>query len=112
MLSEDTKLVRINEKLSKYNIRMSWASYNLRNYEPCLYKINSDNLGIYSIYEGIKFHITVRVENNRVIFFIDNLCDNIFQTPFSLKTFILILREISNDLDYCSRLGLIVPEYK
>ena len=72
MLSNDTKLQRINEKLGQIGAKLQWCCYDLKTYTPGLVNLRNYN-SVYFVVEGYNLRLRTFVENNKVIFSVNEL---------------------------------------
>jgi len=111
MLSNKTKLERINEKLGLFDLRLEFGCFDLQTYRPMLRGLNH----IYSQfrnYNGVEVHIGYKVENNKVIFFVKEIKPHGFRNKEEFTNFVMRVQEIEKIMNYCTHLGLEIPEYK
>lgn len=105
MLTNETKLDRINEKLKEYGLNFSWASYNLQTYEPLMTLIDPD-----SFFLQMGININCFIKNNVVRFYVSHIEGRTF-TEEGCKNMVDYLKKLNSDLDYCTNLKMKVPVY-
>ena len=110
MLSNETKLNRINERLFPYNLKLEFSCYDLKTYTPSLFFIDLHK-SLYCERDGFCFKINVGVEKNKVVLYISKIFETDFSHYFGAINFLFILNSVKNDLKYCNSLGLEVPKY-
>ena len=111
MLSNETKLKRINEKLSLFDLRIEFGCFDLKTYRPLLRGVKY----VYSSfrnYKGVETHIGWRTEGNKVIFYVKEIKPHGFSDENGFHNFAKVVGEIDKILSYCNNLGLEVPKYK
>ena len=111
MLSNDTKLQRINEKLGQIGAKLQWCCYDLKTYTPGLVNLRNYN-SIYFVVEGYNFRLRTFVENNKVIFSLGEIPNIGFGNYSEFNRFFTAIRTIKDILDSCNKYGLEVPNYK
>lgn len=111
MLSNDTKLIRINEKLSIIGAKLEWACYDLKTYKPFLRNLKSPN-SIYFNVEGYNVRLKVFMENNRIIFGLGEIPNIQFNNYDQFNHFYIMIKTIKDILDSCNRYGLEIPKYE
>lgn len=113
MLSNDTKLKRINEKLKQYGLEMQWGCYDLKSYTPRLLQLYAEPL-LYKTYilYGIKLDVKV-VAQNRVKFCVQKIngIDSSKQTGDWFELYVKYVKDIDSVINYCNSLSLEVPKY-
>lgn len=113
MLSNDTKLKRINEKLFQYGLKLEFGCFDLKTYTPILYKIQEEPVlyGTYRVY-GIQLGAKV-VGNNKVKLYVVNVTgiDGNKQSGDWFKLYVEWIENINGVINYCNNLSLVVPEY-
>lgn len=114
-MGQKVRYERINEKLSKYGLYLSFGSLNsTREYWlPSLQKIEdkSFEFKVYSLY-GVFLNVKV-VGGNRVKFYVRELngINVAEQTGEWFKLYRDWINEIDKVMDYCNNLDLKVPKY-
>lgn len=110
MLSNETKLNRINERLRPYNLKLEMACYDLKTYTPTLFLIDRRQ-PIYCERDGFRFKISVKVERNKVVLYVSKIFETDFSYYLGMINFMFIMNSVKNDLKYCNSLELEVPNY-
>lgn len=110
MLSNETKLERINSKLSKIGAKLEFACYSFETYTPTLKNIRKPNHALYEL-EGVKFLLGTRIVGNRVELRVRGLEQVEFVSYLEYANYNKKLQEIFKVIEYCNSLGLEVPEY-
>lgn len=111
MLSNETKLYRINEKLATFNANLQFGCFDLKSYQPVLYNKYKDN----RFYFGnglIQVWFRLRTVNNKVEIHISELGLVRFDKPEDFEFYMASLKELKQALDYCNNLGLEIPVYE
>lgn len=111
MLSNETKLNRINERLSLIGAKLEFACYDLKTYTPRLVNINNSN-SRYFVVEGYKLIFRTFVENNKVVFGLAYIPEMCFSNYEEFNHFFTLVKVIKDVLDSCNRYGIEVPKYK
>ena len=111
MLSNETKLERINSKLSKIGAKLEFTCYSFGTYTPILKNIRKPNHAWYEV-DGIQFFLGVRPVGNHVELRIRGLEGVKFVSYLEYACYVRKLQEIFKIIEYCNNLGLEIPEYK
>lgn len=114
MLSNKTKLERINKKLEILGLKLRFDCYDLKTLTPKLYKNDSYSMNnaVYKLY-GIQIGVR-EVGFNRVKFEVIDIhgVDGSKQSGDWWKLYVNKVKEIDTLLSYCNNLSLEVPPYK
>lgn len=110
MLSNDTKLQRINEKLEQIGAKLQWCCYDLKTYTPGLINLRNYN-SVYFVVEGYNLRLRTFVENNKVMFSLAEIPHVKFENYSQFNHFCLMIKTVKDILDSCNRYGLEVPKY-
>lgn len=113
MLSNETKLKRINEKLKEYGLELQFSCFDLKTYTPKLYKVQEEPL-LFSVYQlyGVQLGVKV-VGNNKVKFYVITIngVDGHKQTGNWFELYVNWVKNIDSVINYCNNLSLEVPKY-
>ena len=111
MLSNETKLKRINDKLANFNAKLHFGCFDMKTYQPVLYNVYKDN----HFYFGnglIQVWFRLRTVNNKVEIHISELGMIRFDKPEDFEFYMVALKGLKESLDYCNNLGLEIPVYE
>ena len=111
MLSNETKLQRINEKLSLLGAKLEFACYDLKTYTPRLTNIKNPNSRYFTLY-GYNLIFRTYVENNKVIFTLGYSPECAFDRYSDFNQFVTMIRTIKDIMDTCNKYELEVPKYQ
>lgn len=114
MLSNKTKLERINKRLEEIGIELRFDCYDLKTLTPKLYKNeeHSMNNAVYRLY-GVRIGVRA-VGLNRVKFEVIDIqgVDGSKQSGDWWELYVNKVKDIDALLKYCNNLCLEVPPYK
>lgn len=115
MIGQKVRYERINEKLAKYGLYLSFGSVDSKGHYwlPSI-QVNNDNHFEYSVYSLYGVYIDViTVGVNRVKFYVKDLrgIDVSKQSGDWFKLYKNWINEIDKLIDYCNNLELRAPKY-
>ncbi len=110
MLSNNTKLERINEKLYLIGAKLEWACFDLNTYTPTLINLNGPT-SIYFSAEGYTFRLKTFVLNNKVVFTVGEIPNITFKHYEQFNRFCMMIKMVKDILDSCNKYELEVPKY-
>lgn len=112
MLSNKTKLERINFRLKEYGLKLEFACYDLKKYEPILSVYSAFEYAVYKLY-GIKMGVKV-VDNNIVKFYVKEVhgADCVNKNDDWFLSYKRYVDKIYMLLEHLNNFKLEVPEYK
>lgn len=111
MLSNETKLYRINEKLKPFNCHIEFGCFDLKTYKPCIYvndKTKPISFGNYHF--PVDLGLTVR--SNKVYMYIRKLCPVNFTSAPEYWFYYECLKDLSKVIKYIDIIELEIPDYK
>lgn len=115
MLSDKTKLKRINERLEKMNLKLVFQCMDLKTYTPSLkildVKRNNGVMYPYMI-DNVEVYVKVTNVQGLVVFTVEQINTRRLFKANQFKDFLKNLNKLNDILDYCNNLGMVVPPYE
>lgn len=110
MLSNETKLIRINEKLKPFNCRIVFGCYDLKTYKPIIYandKTKPISFGNYHFRVDLGLNIICK----KVYLYIRHLYPVNFATLPEYWYYFECLNDLNAVIKYIDTIELEIPDY-
>lgn len=111
MLSNETKLYRINEKLKPFNCHIEFGCFDLKTYKPCIY-VNDKTTPICFGKYHYPVELGLNIIGKKVYLYIRKLYPVNFATSHEYRFYFDSLKDLNKVIEYIESIGLEVPEYK
>ena len=111
MLSNETKLYRINEKLKPFNCHIEFGCFDLKTYKPCIY-VNDKTKPISFGNYHFPVDLGLNVIGKKVYLYIRHLYPVNFTSAPEYWFYFECLKDLNAVIKYIDTIELEIPEYK
>lgn len=110
MLSNETKLYRINEKLKPFNCHIEFGCFDLKTYKPCIY-VNDKTKPISFGNYHFPVDLGLNIVGKKVYLYIRRLYPVNFSTAPEYWFYFECLKDLNAVIKYIDTIELEIPDY-